>query len=66
MLRLLSDRCAQGRHFIGHAFFFKLGGVGVGRMVEVGKGVVQRGDTVYVIVFLCIGGNMVWIAPTLT
>ena len=47
-------------------FFVKLGGVGVRHMVEVGKGVVQRGDAVSVIVFLCIGGDMVWIAPTLT
>ena len=35
-------------------------------MGEVGKDVVQRGDAVVVIIFVCIGGAMVWIAPTLT
>ena len=35
-------------------------------MGEVGKGVVQRGDAVVVIVFVCIGRAMVWTALTLT
>ena len=34
-------------------------------MGEVGQGVVQRGDAVVVIVFICIGGAMVWVSPTL-
>ena len=46
-------------------FFYKLSGVGVGRMGEVVKGVVKRGNAVVVIVFVCIGGAMVWVAPTL-
>ena len=35
-------------------------------MDEVGKDVVQRGDAVVVIFFVCIGGAMVLIAPILT
>ena len=34
-------------------------------MGEVGKGVVQIGDAAVVIVLVCIGGAMVWVAPTL-
>ena len=34
-------------------------------MGEGGQGVVQRGDVVVVIVFICIVGAMVWVAPTL-
>ena len=33
-------------------------------MGEVGKGVVQCGDAVVVIVFVCIGGATVWVDPT--
>ena len=44
-------------------YFFQLICVGVGCMCEVGKGVVKRGDDVVVIIFVCIGGAMVWVAP---